>query len=86
MRLLQRGGESGIRTHDSGHLVYRGLWTSTLCSKTTPDVYRDRSLSPVVYRLCCQFCCQLRLIPTFADLIERDCCAVKKYLCWLRAP
>ncbi len=45
--------------------------------KTTADVYRDRSLSPIVYRLCCQFCCQLRLIATFADLIEHECCAVK---------
>jgi hypothetical protein len=40
--------------------------------KITPDVHRDRSLSPIVYRLCCQFCCQLRLIATFADLIEHD--------------
>ena len=54
--------------------------------KTTPDVYRDGLLSPIVYRLCCQFCYQLRLIATFADLIEHDCCAGKKYLCWLRAP
>jgi len=51
-------GGGGIRTHDSGHRVYGGLPASPLCSKTTLDVYKGRLLSIVVYRLCCQFCCQ----------------------------
>jgi hypothetical protein len=52
---IEADGESGIRTHDSGHPVHGGLRASTLCSKSALSVYGSSSLPIVVYRLCCQF-------------------------------
>jgi hypothetical protein len=52
-------GGGGIRTHDSGHLVYGGLRVSIVCSNFALSVYGNGLLSIVVYRLCCQFCCQI---------------------------